>query len=126
VVGGRYAHFNRTFWKQVRAEQALGGFTAEVVELRRRVKLFSARCAAPDIHTATVAEAMGESGEGSKGEERKGWPNRLLPIERKLCSMQQWENVKFGCEIAKDKGLFPPERVCKACVYKCSKSSQQH
>lgn len=63
------------------------GFDAEVAELRLKVAKLEAWCA-----------------------------QRSEPGGTDLCSLTRWENVKFGCELAKLSGMLPKERVCKDCA----------
>lgn len=91
-----YAHFNRTFWRRVAAEK---GFYEEVATLRRRVAEVRQLCTT--VHRGPPAALLQPSLRG--------------PAE--LCVQQEWENVKFGCEIAKRGGDLPPERHCKDCVF---------
>ena len=66
------------------------GFEAEVAELRSMVAKLNAWCS-----------------------------QRSISGGADLCSQTRWENVKFGCELAKLSGLLPQERVCKECAFRC-------
>ena len=93
-----YAHFNKTFWARI-ADEDSESFYAEVAELRRRVADLNLRCTAGQSAT-------------------------LVPKEALLCEQQRWENAKFSCELAKRTQQIPQNHVCKACVFRCSKTSR--
>eukprot|EP00039_Didymoeca_costata_P001667 m.54152 g.54152 ORF g.54152 m.54152 type:complete len:521 (+) comp10906_c0_seq1:206-1768(+) len=89
-----YKHFNRTFWQRIAQEK---NFFEEVDEFRTRVSTVTERCQNKSL---------------------------ILPEhELLLCTHLHWENVKFGCELAKVWGFLPQDHYCKACSYRCSTDS---